>query len=278
MSQHQDPWKAEYGSIQDFLTAIRLPVRNLKNQENYDRYFTERDSDFYGAGCNTANDVLRLMNDGWPEGRDRLNELRSQITNIELIPRDRRRKPTRSNIGDTLDINAVYSGRFDIAWRVAKRQTTQGPQRIDICANMIAVWYDHSDVLFWRGAAAITLADLLEQAGYMVRLVVNFGGEPSIIDNENYKAISCRITIKDHGMPLDITSTSSVILPGFFRALGLAWANNHSPHYLTSGVMRVGTGKVEPDEILASHTIRDHGAALAFVNDTIAKLNAQAAA
>jgi hypothetical protein len=150
---------------------------------------------------------------------------------------------------------------------VARRVTTRGPQRIDIVANMLCSGAEHSDVLFYRGAAAAVLADLLETAGYMVRLVVNFGGRA-----ENVQT-SCRITVKDHGMPFDVTSISAVILPGFFRALGHAWLVNHAPHVRNGMGISVGQGRVEAGEILLSHKVRDHGTAVAAINDVIKRIN-----
>lgn len=264
----QEFTNAEYGSITDFVSAVELPMANKDNQDIYDSFMGRGHGAYwYGAGCDSGRAVAQLMRDGWAEGRDRLGDLRDKLDSVELTPQDRRRKRIRTDMGDELDIHMVYAGRSDIAWTTTRRMTTRGPQRIDICANMICSGAEHSDVLFWRGAAAAVLADMLETAGYMVRLVVNFGGKA-----ESAKC-SCRIVVKDHGMPFDITSTSAVILPGFFRALGHAWIANHAPHKRRYGGISVGQGIVDQGEILLSHKVRDHGTALAFINDTIKRIN-----
>jgi len=269
---------ARYDSISDFLNAVKLPVLNQANHECWDDYVNrDRHGDWFGAGCSTGLQVIAAMSDGWKAGRDRLNALRDKIGNVDLTPIDRRRRPLRADIGDALDIHAVWGGRLDIAWRTAKRQSTAAPTRIDICANMICSGGEHSDVLFWRGAAAAVLADLLEQAGYMVRLVVNFGGQTGDRAESN-KYTSCRIIVKDHGMPFDVTSTSAVILPGFFRALGHAWIQNHAPGKRSMSGIHVGQGVVDEGEILLSHGVRDHGTALDFIRTEIARINGQAAA
>lgn len=264
----QDFINARYDSIADFLSAVELPCRVFAN-ETIKQHFLGSDhgADWYGANCNSGREVLTRMREGWKEGRDRLNELRSKLGTIEVAPVDMRRRPIRMDRGDNLDMQAVYAGRFDICWRTARRQSTNGPQRVDIVANMICSGAEHFDVLFWRGAAAAVLADILETAGYMVRMVVNFGG------NAEDKKCSCRITVKDHGAPFDVTSTSAVILPGFFRALGHAWIANHCPHKRQMGGISVGQGIVDDGELLVTHKVRDHGTALAFVNEQIAKIN-----
>jgi hypothetical protein len=266
----QEFTNANYESIADFLAAVELPCRHKGNTETHAHFLDHnRYTDWYGADCHTGRDVVKLMQDGWPQGRERLNELRSKIGTVDLVPVDRRRRMTRADHGDVLDMTAVWSGRLDVAWRTARRTATTGPQKIELVANMICYGCEHSDVLFWRGAAAAVLADLLEQAGYMVRLVVNFGG------NAGKEKTSCRIIVKEHGIPFDVTSTSAVILPGFFRALGHAWIANHAPYERGGGGgIGVGEGLTEPGEIVLSHKVRDHGTALAFVHDTIARINA----
>ncbi len=265
---------ARYDSIAEFLSAAQAPCRVPANTSLRDGFLGtyHGTSGWYGAGCASGHDVIRTMTEGWPEGRERLNELRFKLGHIEAAPVDMRRRPIRMDRGDNLDMGAVYSGRFDICWRTARRQSTNGPQRVDIVANMICSGSQHSDVLFWRGAAAAVLTDILETAGYMVRLVVIFGG------NAEQEKCSCRITVKDHGMPFDVTSVSAVILPGFFRALGHSWIQIHCPHKRQMGGISVGQGIVEDAEMLVTHTVRDHGTAIAFVNEQIAKINGNQAA
>ena len=256
---------AEYETMQDFVAAMAEGCRNPANVGLWQRWGfvdpRENRSDFYGAGCHDGNAVQKLMADGWIEGRDRMTELRDQIGTISTRPIDRRRRIVRGNAGDTLDIHSVYSGNLDTAWKSAKRRTFQAPQKVELVANMICYGGEHPDVLFWRGAAAVVLANMLETAGYMVRLVVNFGGK-TFEHGDKGKKVSCRIIVKDHGRHLDITSTSSVILPGFFRALGHAWIAAHTDSVMSSGGISVGQGIVHDNEILLSHSVRDHGSAV----------------
>jgi hypothetical protein len=268
MTKHQDIKNGVYDSISAFCDAVELPCLNKQNHDIWNNVMNEKDSpSWFGAECNHGRDVLKLMREGWKQGRDRMNELRGKIGTVELVPQDRKRRKVRADMGDSLDIHAVYAGRFETAWTVARRTNTRGPQRIDIVANMICYGHEHADVLFWRGAAAAVLADLLETAGYMVRLVVNFGGRAEDVQT------SCRITVKDHGMPFDVTSISAVILPGFFRALGHAWLVNHAPHARYGMGISVSQGRVEAGEVLLSHKVRDHGTAVAAINEIIKRLN-----
>lgn len=277
-NMRQDLADARYSTISDFLEAINAgcinPSANNKRLWR-DWGFEESRGSWYGAGCDTGNDVQRKVRDGWPEGRERMNELREKLGTLQARPQDRRRRMVKADMGDVLDIHQVYAGRLDIAWSVPRRRQASGPQRIELCANMLCSGGEHADVLFWRGAAAAILVDLLQNAGYMVRLVVIFGGR---VCNYKSEKVSCRITVKDYGSPFDITSTSATIMPGFFRALGHAWIAAHCKGEMSSSGISVEQGIVEPGEVLLSHSIRDHGTALAFVNSTIEKINAGQAA
>lgn len=273
MTKHQNVSDARYACVQDFLDAMALEPRNKANHDLWRQwgFDGERWPDWLGADCTNGKQVQQKVRDGWPEGRDRLVELRDKV-NISLPPIDRRRRMTRTDRGDSLDIHAVYAGRLDIAWRVAKRRSTIGPQKIEVAANMLCAGAEHSDVLFWRGAAATVLADMLEAAGFSVRLVIIFGGVNSTTGTE----VSCRITVKDHGAPLDISTTAVVTMPGFFRALGHAWIASHMPGRQSDSGISVRQGITEPSEILVSHNVRDHGTASAFLEATVAKLNSGA--
>jgi len=271
MATHQPLQDGRYDSVTDFIAAVNLRCFEPKNREHFDGLMTETryGKKWFGADCANGRDVERVMNSGWKEGQTRMEKMRSKIGNVELVPIDRRRRPVRTDMGDIVDMPSVWSGRLDIAWKTAKRRTTQGPQKIELCANMLCSGGEDADVLFWRGAAAATLADILEQAGYMVRLVIAFGGKEYTNGD-----VSCRIIVKDHGMPLDVATTSAVILPGFFRALGHAWIVNHSRQHIGYfGGITVEQGKVDEGEIFLSHEVRDQATAAKFVTAQIQKLN-----
>jgi hypothetical protein len=219
-------------------------------------------------------DVIKLVSDGWPEGRESVAKLARKTSAIEIAPRDRRRRLSRSDMGDALDIHAVYRGQLDIAWIKARRQWSYGPQRVDILANMLCSGCDDSSVLQWRGAAAIALADKFEHAGYMVRIIVGFGGHTG----PDRERISCRITVKGYDSPMNVSTAASVTLPGFFRAIGHGWNGGHVRARTYSAGMSVGQCDVESGEIMLSHEIYDERTAVQFIADQIAAVEAPQAA
>src|SRR3954470_15845683 len=92
---------ANYPDVAAFLAAVNLPARNKRNAASHDFYFrSEKRPEFYGANCETGADVLRLMANGWPEGRKRMQSLLDGMDTSNLVPRDTRRRLRRCELGD----------------------------------------------------------------------------------------------------------------------------------------------------------------------------------
>jgi hypothetical protein len=258
----------EYMDVESFLESVQAGPGRPDNQEAFDDYFERDRASWYGAGCATGKDVLQLVRNGWPDGSKMVAELLEKTTAATAVPLDRRRRLVRTDQGDSLDIHSVYRGQLDRAWTRAVRKTTRGPQRVSILANMLCSGLDAAAVLAWRGAAAVAIADRLTASGYQVRIVVGFGGQC------RGETVSCRITVKDHGSPLDEATAAAVTCPGFFRALGHAWTAGHHPRNISSPSMSVAQCSIEPDEIVLSHEIKDERTAVAAIDSTIGRVNA----
>jgi len=260
-----------YDSVVEFMSAVYTDkLVNPQNVDGRDHYAGNDcdHRDWYGADCRTGKQVEQKLKEGWPEGRAKCEAMLAKIDTSSLTPIDRRRRFARSDQGDMVDMDYVYRGELDRAWHTTKRTPAYGPQKVDILANMLCHGGESADVLFWRGAAAVALADKLEEAGYMVRIVVGFGGE-----YQTSEKVSCRITVKEHGMPMDLATASAVTMPGFFRAMGHAWiavkceGRNHG-----SGIS-VKQCRYEEGELLLSHEVRDERTAMAWVKKQIDAIN-----
>ena len=265
--------RASYETVADFIDAANTVLVNASNADIVAVFREDKGqqfgASFFGAGCRNGLAVQTLVNDGWQEGRTRVDGFLSKLETIELAPRDMRRRLTLADMGDHLNIGDVYAGRFATAWTRATRQTGFGPQRGDLVANMITAGSQSPDVLFWRGAAAVALCDKLEAAGYMVRLIVGFGGKGMGADK-----VSCRITVKNHDMPLDLSTASSVMLPGFFRAIGHQWIAAHAPRRSDCVGISVKNCDTEAGEIFLSHEVSNEAGARARVEQVIHQLDA----
>lgn len=259
--------KADYDCVEAFLDAVKAGPADERNRAAFNDYFTMPRGTWYGANCDTGKDVLRLVSQGWPDGLAMVAALLDKTRAATARPVDRRRRLVRAEQGDSLDIHAVYRGQLDRAWSVAKRRDNRAPQRLTILANMLCAGYNDSSVLAWRGASAVAIADRLTAAGYQVRLVVGFGG------NCKGARVSCRITVKDFGAPLDEATAAAVTAPGFFRALGHAWTAAHHPKSISSPSMSVGECDTADGEIRLSHEIASEDSAVRRIDEVIGEFN-----
>lgn len=104
----------------------------------------------------------------FPRGVERLNTLSSQISVPSLT--GVRRRLCRSFEGDDLNVERIWQGDLNTAWTKAKRLETQGPKRILVCLEISAPAIVKAESLSWRGAAAVSLAKALADAGHVVQL------------------------------------------------------------------------------------------------------------
>ena len=264
---------ASYDSVAEFLDAVH-ECRNPIN-DKYRRELLERDNenDWLGAGCVTGNDVLRLMREGWPAGQRKMAGLMDGFDTSELTPMDTRRRLVRGDMGDHLDIGSVYAGRIGTAWTSARRKTAKAPQRVDILVNVGVAAMQRADVVFWRGACAVALADKLSQAGYMVRIAVTY-----VAETTSKESVNIRVTVKDYDKPLDMATTATVLLPGFFRSLILAWTAGHAACKVVKPLAYHREIMPADGELLVDLAVRDESSARQWLARSINRINpAQAA-
>jgi len=191
--------------------------RNAKRHSNRlakDPHETaEYDTKYYGEGIHSADDIRSITRDGWQEGVDMVRDLSAEVADLVPQPVAPRRRAKRGDFGEEIDMARVYSGQIDTAWRYMGRDRLFGPRVIsmdvDVCYNAGVNAKD----LFWAGATAVVLVDLLEAAGYRVELY-------STAASKNYtdNATLSRILAKRADDPLDLANIAGLVChPATFR-------------------------------------------------------------
>lgn len=156
-----------------------------------------------------------LMENGWPEGAKMARE---SLTSIQL-PRMRssRRRRVRGAMGNELDIHRVYSGQLDTAWDTMRREATEHSGQFN--AVLVVHTQTESSVrsyeAFWRGAAAALIADLIQQSGRGVQVVLNISLDYLSTQDDSKSCIS--LTLKDFGEPMDLERLIVGTSVGFYR-------------------------------------------------------------
>jgi len=268
---YRDIKDGRYDSVQEFVANVMQPLRNPDNKDQWDICGRADFKGWFGGDCDTRDDVVVRLRDGWPAGQKIVDELSQSIDNsISAIPMDRRRKMRRGDFGDELDIHAVYRGRCDIAWTRPVRSMARGPQMIEVICNAQANWTVPQEHIMWCGVASIVLARKLELAGYRVKL--SRGSISEMITSPSERS-HCLVTIKDYSKPIDIATMAAVTMPGFFRAMILSWEVVHSRYKVRSGVSRSIGIKPEAGKVVVPNSVTNKGLAIAFINETINKVN-----
>lgn len=274
---------SRFNSVIEFLEAVhRHPVVVRGNQYRYQNYIGDHDIqsnydaygvDYLGFGCRTGEQVERLIKEGCPKALSKAMEL-SQFQ--ELVPIDQKRRLTRADLGDSLDIAAVYSGHHMTAWSKARRRHIIAPQHVDFVVQLCTPWTEPAEWMFWKGAAAVAMSDMLEMSGYVTRIVVARGGPAS--DKGPFNAVyhtSTRIIAKDYGQPIDPSTTGAVLVPGFTRALIGAWDRLLCPFFMPKECFYAGRAIVDEGEYEVNMNIHDKETALAWMAETLTKINSQ---
>jgi hypothetical protein len=186
------------------------------------------------AGEHPGACVLRLALKGWPLGAKLLESVAHEVNPPPA--RNIRRRHRWHDSGDEIHMQRVYAGDLDRAWSTTTKQVSTGPSRIRIIVDAIASGGLEASLMRWRGVAAMKLADTLTQAGYVVQVesaFVGHGGSDGILGEGDR---NLRVIVKSYQAPLDLEAlAATTALPGFFRALGHAWAGgNMSVYHLTA--------------------------------------------
>lgn len=176
---------------------------------------TPKSAEWRGGLKSTAQ-LDALMMEGWREGGVKLSELASALTADIPASKSRRRRARWADDGDDLDVDKALAGDWDTAYRVCKREITSGSSTLELIVPWGGNCFATVDELFWGGAVAVVLTDILENAGYSVRLVsvcvdlVHCGG----------LQVS-RVVVKEAGEALRLDESASALChAGVFRTLG----------------------------------------------------------
>lgn len=270
-----DKRRKVYRSSFDSVDAMRKVKPSALNEQRYQ--MSQRDNrgaDWWGVEGDTKA-VDKVIDEGWPEGVARLSQMADSLTIPPAVSIKRRR--ARGDQGDELDIHRVYRGQLDTAWSRRQRKVARAPRHIDLLAITSANCHVKAEAMFWRGAAITRLADLLDEAGYRVRIR---GAEIGTgVDARGKFDQVTDWVIKDYDEPLTLTNVAaSACLAGFFRRVGFASICSILEEVNYGFGRSVHDGPLVDtyfgDCIMVPETVRDAASASAWVVEQVGKIEA----
>ena len=201
-----------FDSVEDVIDQCRqVPNGNLPiNLRGISR------EDFVGRLFRSRDEVYDAARAPWPEGVAIIDRMVRELESEDLPkPKSRRRRPRfREDDGDELDYDRLRSGQS--FWRQCQRESHRGPQTVTIVIDLNANHTVSHENIMWRGAAAIAMTKILEEAGFRVVLWTVHCANRLYADSTGHCHAVC---LKRAGDPLDIATFASAVSGWFYRSL-----------------------------------------------------------
>lgn len=210
-----------FDSVAEFFAPRPMTTKNAATYassiEHNPADYTKKKAEWFGVA--DADAVIDAIHDGWPEGAKRMRDTIGSVQTTQTA-QSIRRVLCRGDHGDEFDIHRAYAGGLDKAWTRRKRGMRPSSKGVTLVLHVGGAWTVTAEELFWRGAAAACLADLLSEAGYAVTIIVG-AGIRKLADGRADTAYQYTVTAKASHMPVDIDTIAAVTaLAGTFRVGG----------------------------------------------------------
>ncbi|MBA3482387.1 MAG: hypothetical protein H0T51_11280 [Pirellulales bacterium] len=204
------------------------------------------DSSWLGRSFGDWRELLAACDRPWSEGQETLARLVDRLRDAAMPKPKSRRRRTRFDEanGDELDYDRMRSGQD--FWRTSRREVTSGPASVTVLVDVGARNDKTPEQIFWRGAAAIVLTELLEAAGYRVELwAVNY--TEGIYGRAAADDLFQAVCLKRTSDPLDTATLVNTVSGWFYRTVIFQARHAAGP---TSGPNQVGGSSCPPASLL----------------------------
>jgi hypothetical protein len=249
--------------------SANMPVRKLMLRTAFEHYGSE-----WMGGLHNWKEATAMLENGWPEGAERLRALASKLAGQVPQAKSIRRKLTWADEGDEVCNDRLRGGQIDQCWRTMRRRPFVAPQTVAIETAWGGHYGQTAEELFWQGAAAAVLTDILEEAGYRVELYANRVSQRRSGDRH-----LSRVKVKEAEMPMRSDGVAAVLChAGIFRTFGFLcieqsesdmghWGHGHGSELSreASTVLNGGT------ECIAIGTITTEAQAVAEIKRILAE-------
>ena len=188
---------------------------------------------FVGRRFRNWGDLLDACRSAWGEGIDTIQQMVDEIKN-ETMPKPKSRKRRgawSSEEGDEFDLDRLQRGTP--YWRTTQRESASGAQEVTILVQVGGNCGTSSLDLLWQGAAAIAVAEILEEVGFQVQLlgasrterswIAKVKGKQQIVGHVDV------IELKKSGDVIDRSSLANAVSGWHYRTIHFADAARKRP-------------------------------------------------
>lgn len=204
--------------------------------------------DFRGGIAN----VRKATDEAWGEGLRHYDEMMDELRKEHLPPPKniRRRSAWSEDGGDEVCLDRLKVGQP--YWRTTHRDARPGPLNVTIITDIATSCSVEHQKILWRGAAAVCLTQLLEEAGYRVELWA--AGYCRNAFQSGYDSHASAACYKRSSDPLDVSTMISGISGWCYRTL---FFSNYNHFGKAPGW---GLGTPSPISVVAPHITPDEKA------------------
>lgn len=199
---------------------------------------------FLGRRFDTMRECVDAVSTPWEEGLkimwNMIHELRG--SKLPILSSKKRQTKFDEAEGDDVDLDKMRAGQQ--YWRTAQRKKVSGIGTLTILSDMRANWTLTPEQVLWRGAAAVVLTYLLEEAGYRVELWSAQAGE-QVYKNKEGDMLAA-VKIKGHRDPMNIGVAASCVSAWFYRGITFHAANMAKDKIPTEYAGMDRTGGLKP--------------------------------
>lgn len=217
-------------SIFDMIEAVRPEVVRKHLQDCHDKTDGSDEScKFIGRRLNGWDAVYDAMQQPWQDGIDTIDKMLQQIGEATMpTPKCRKRKVRfREDDGDELDHDRMRSGQS--YWRSSRRESHKGPSTITIMVDVSTNGFRPASEILWRGATAVAVAKILEDAGYRVELWAYDKGRFAYPAGSKQRHSFVAVCLKRTGDPFDVVALVNAVSGWAYRTLWFRAVAIHGP-------------------------------------------------
>ncbi len=204
-------YKAIYNSVEEMIADCdqtakegRIATTIRPHQDN-----------FVGRRLPDWQAVKDAVKEIWDEGLDQVKDMLLSLEHQRQdlpVPTDVRRKKHWAGEGDEFSHERLQAGQDP--WLTTARTQVQSQKQLTILVNLTAFAYVKANDILWRGAAAICLTDLLEQAGYRVEF---WGVEHTYNRFFDGHTTFTAVKLKSMHQPVDLGTLTTSVSGWFYR-------------------------------------------------------------
>lgn len=219
----------EWDSLEDYMCDLReMQSTRYSRWQSILTGHSHNARDWFGCAGGPMEYLSKLEN-GWPALHARLAKMMDGIE-LELpefpsLTTQRRRKRSRADQGDAIDMHRVWSGQLDTAWEKPERveRAVINTKRVTLAYNVSVSMSVTNDEALWRAALAMLLCDSLVRAGRVLEVWSIHSSGSIFVRGPG--ALWRGWCVKPSHEPLNLDRLCTTATVGFARVCGFAAAN-----------------------------------------------------